>query len=87
MLHWSVCFKGWNVFIFSLLQTDKTFYVLRGMAKYSEYRIRVEAVGPNGPGLSSDSVTVRTFSDIPSGSPTNVRLLLNVFLYSSRHVL
>ncbi|TKR96940.1 hypothetical protein L596_010884 [Steinernema carpocapsae] len=51
----------------------KTSYVLHGMEKDTEYEIRVEPVGANGPGLTSDVLVVRTYSDEPSGPPINVR--------------
>ncbi|VDN01816.1 unnamed protein product [Thelazia callipaeda] len=51
----------------------KTSYTLHGMEKYVEYIIRVEAEGVNGAGLSSESVIVRTLSDLPSQPPDNVQ--------------
>ena len=51
----------------------KTSYVLHDLDKDSEYSIRVEAESSNGVGPSSDSIVVRTFTDVPSGSPLNVR--------------
>uniref|UniRef100_A0A183ELR1 Fibronectin type-III domain-containing protein n=1 Tax=Gongylonema pulchrum TaxID=637853 RepID=A0A183ELR1_9BILA len=51
----------------------KTSYTLHGMDKYVEYSIRVEAEGVNGAGLSSEPVTVRTLSDLPSEAPSDVR--------------
>ncbi|VDM41037.1 unnamed protein product [Toxocara canis] len=51
----------------------KTSYTLHGMDKYVEYVIRVEAEGANGAGLSSEPVTVRTLSDLPSMPPSDVR--------------
>uniref|UniRef100_A0A0M3HY64 Neogenin n=1 Tax=Ascaris lumbricoides TaxID=6252 RepID=A0A0M3HY64_ASCLU len=51
----------------------KTSYTLHGMDKYVEYVIRVEAEGANGAGLSSEPITVRTLSDLPSMPPTDVR--------------
>lgn len=35
-----------------------TTYTLHGMDKFATYAIRVEAVGDNGPGLSSETVKV-----------------------------
>ncbi|VDO57459.1 unnamed protein product, partial [Onchocerca flexuosa] len=43
------------------------------MEKYVEYIIRVEAEGINGAGLSSEPITVRTLSDLPSLPPSDVR--------------
>uniref|UniRef100_A0A915Q3T3 Neogenin n=1 Tax=Setaria digitata TaxID=48799 RepID=A0A915Q3T3_9BILA len=51
----------------------KTSYTLHGMEKYVEYIIRVEAEGVNGAGLSSEPITVRTLSDLPSLAPGDVR--------------
>uniref|UniRef100_F1KRH1 Netrin receptor DCC n=1 Tax=Ascaris suum TaxID=6253 RepID=F1KRH1_ASCSU len=51
----------------------KTSYTLHGMDKYVEYVIRVEAEGANGAGLSSEPITVRTLSDLPSMPPADVR--------------
>lgn len=51
----------------------KTSYTLHGMEKYVEYMIRVEAEGTNGAGLSSEQVTVRTLSDLPSQAPGDVK--------------
>uniref|UniRef100_A0A158PQE6 Neogenin-like protein n=1 Tax=Brugia pahangi TaxID=6280 RepID=A0A158PQE6_BRUPA len=51
----------------------KTSYTLHGMEKYVEYIIRVEAEGVNGAGLSSEPITVRTLSDLPSLPPSDVR--------------
>ncbi|VDK77158.1 unnamed protein product [Litomosoides sigmodontis] len=50
-----------------------TSYTLHGMDKYVEYIIRVEAEGVNGAGLSSESIIVRTLSDLPSLPPSDVR--------------
>uniref|UniRef100_A0A0N5API7 Down syndrome cell adhesion molecule a n=1 Tax=Syphacia muris TaxID=451379 RepID=A0A0N5API7_9BILA len=55
------------------IMTTGTSYTLRGMLKYTQYKIRVEANGSNGSGLTSEVITVTTFSDVPSGSPLNVR--------------
>ncbi|VDK69307.1 unnamed protein product, partial [Onchocerca ochengi] len=51
----------------------KTSYTLHGMEKYVEYIIRVEAEGVNGAGLSSEPITIRTLSDLPSLPPSDVR--------------
>uniref|UniRef100_A0A914DW50 Neogenin n=1 Tax=Acrobeloides nanus TaxID=290746 RepID=A0A914DW50_9BILA len=52
----------------------KTSYTLHGMEKNTEYKIRVEAEGQNGAGLSSDTLNVRTLTDVPSSAPQNVRI-------------
>uniref|UniRef100_A0A0N4Z2C6 Down syndrome cell adhesion molecule-like protein Dscam2 n=1 Tax=Parastrongyloides trichosuri TaxID=131310 RepID=A0A0N4Z2C6_PARTI len=53
----------------------KTSHTLHGLAKNTEYRIRVEAEGKNGAGKSSDVLLVKTLSDIPSGKPFNVKAI------------
>ncbi|KAM3720689.1 Netrin receptor [Dirofilaria immitis] len=62
----------------------KTSYTLRGMEKYVEYIIRVEAEGVNGAGLSSEPIIVRTLSDLPSLPPSDVRA--EAFSTTSIHV-
>lgn len=49
-----------------------TAYTLHGMDKFATYAIRVEAVGENGPGLSTDPVQIRTQSDMPSAAPEGI---------------
>lgn len=44
------------------------------MEKNTEYKIRVEAEGQNGAGQTSDTLTIRTLSDVPSAAPQNVRV-------------
>uniref|UniRef100_A0A914WAK2 Neogenin n=1 Tax=Plectus sambesii TaxID=2011161 RepID=A0A914WAK2_9BILA len=54
------------------ITTSQTSYTLHGLDKFATYSFRVEAEGDNGPGLSSDSITVRTYSDAPSAPPRDV---------------
>ncbi|CAJ0930475.1 unnamed protein product, partial [Mesorhabditis belari] len=54
------------------ITVSSTEYTLHGMDKYTEYAIRVEAEGANGAGLSSDTITVRTLSDVPSSAPEEI---------------
>ena len=41
---------------------------------YTEYNIWVQAINENGPGASSNEITIRTYSDQPSQPPHNVTL-------------
>ncbi|CAI4226532.1 unnamed protein product [Auanema sp. JU1783] len=52
--------------------TSATTYTFHGMDKFTEYLIRVEADGDKGSGLSSDTVSVRTLSDIPREPPKQI---------------
>uniref|UniRef100_A0A0K0FGC5 Netrin receptor DCC (inferred by orthology to a human protein) n=1 Tax=Strongyloides venezuelensis TaxID=75913 RepID=A0A0K0FGC5_STRVS len=52
----------------------KTFHTLHGLARNTEYRIRVETEGKNGVGKSSDVLFIKTLSDVPSGRPFNIRV-------------
>ncbi|XP_022661897.1 neogenin-like isoform X2 [Varroa destructor] len=47
---------------------------LDNLTTFAEYTIWVNAVTPNGTGVSSSEVVARTFSDTPSESPQNVTL-------------
>lgn len=73
MISVSDSLAGLSYMWFLGLQMKKTSYTLHGMDKYVEYVIRVEAEGANGAGLSSEPITVRTLSDLPSMPPTDVR--------------
>ena len=47
---------------------------LRDLQKFTEYNFRVVAYNSNGPGMSTEEVSARTYSDVPDGPPVNVTL-------------
>ncbi|XP_061427038.1 LOW QUALITY PROTEIN: neogenin-like [Lethenteron reissneri] len=47
-------------------------FVAHGLKRFTEYSFRVVAFNRHGPGLSSEDVTARTLSDVPSAPPQNV---------------
>ncbi|KAM9312597.1 neogenin [Gastrophryne carolinensis] len=49
-------------------------YTANGLKKFTEYTFRVVAINKHGPGVSTQDVTVRTFSDVPSAAPQNLTL-------------
>ncbi len=51
-----------------------TEHVLDGLEKYAEYSFRLVAYNNNGPGMSTEEIVARTFSDVPSEHPQNVTL-------------
>ncbi|CAD5210238.1 unnamed protein product [Bursaphelenchus xylophilus] len=51
----------------------KPAYTLHGLDKNADYGVRVESVGPDNQGKSSELLTFRTLSDIPDGPPLNVK--------------
>lgn len=54
--------------------TSDTKYTLYGLKKFTDYSFWVVAYNQNGPGLNTEEVTARTFSDFPSDTPQNVTL-------------
>lgn len=51
----------------------KTSYILHDLDKDTEYVVRVEAFTANGGGPSSESIVLRTLTDVPTKAPENVK--------------
>ncbi|TRY86402.1 hypothetical protein DNTS_025358, partial [Danionella cerebrum] len=47
-------------------------HTMTGLRKFMEYSFRVVAFNKHGPGVSTEDVSVRTYSDVPSAPPQNV---------------
>ncbi|XP_017333677.1 neogenin 1a isoform X3 [Ictalurus punctatus] len=47
-------------------------YTMSGLKKFTEYNFRVVAHNKHGPGVSTEDVSVRTYSDVPSAAPQNM---------------
>ncbi|KAF7243984.1 Netrin receptor DCC [Varanus komodoensis] len=56
------------------IEVDNLSYKLEGLKKFTEYTLRFLAYNRYGPGVSTDDLTVRTLSDVPSAMPQNVSL-------------
>ncbi|XP_023215993.1 neogenin-like isoform X2 [Centruroides sculpturatus] len=56
------------------ITTSDTKYTLYGLKKYTDYNFWIVAYNQNGPGMNTEEVTARTFSDFPSDTPQNVTL-------------
>ncbi|XP_030630781.1 neogenin [Chanos chanos] len=49
-------------------------YTMTGLKKFTVYSFRVVAYNKHGPGVSTEDITVRTLSDVPSAPPQNLTL-------------
>ncbi|XP_072516424.1 neogenin 1a isoform X8 [Salminus brasiliensis] len=47
-------------------------YTMTGLKKFTEYSFRVVAHNKHGPGVSTEDVSVRTYSDVPGAPPQNL---------------
>ncbi|XP_056881285.1 neogenin 1a isoform X10 [Takifugu flavidus] len=56
------------------VDVDGQSYTMTGLRKNTEYNFRVVANNKHGPGVSTDDITVRTLSDVPSAPPQNLTL-------------
>uniref|UniRef100_A0A8B9RLD7 Neogenin 1a n=1 Tax=Astyanax mexicanus TaxID=7994 RepID=A0A8B9RLD7_ASTMX len=61
---------------FCLLRTDVEVsglsYTMTGLKKFTDYSFRVVAYNKHGPGVSTEDVSVRTYSDVPGAPPQNM---------------
>lgn len=54
------------------VMTSHTSHLIHGLKPYTEYSVWIVAFNDNGPGTSTEEVTARTWSDVPSDTPQNV---------------
>ena len=52
--------------------TSHTSHLIHGLKPYTEYSVWAVALNEKGPGTSTEEITVRTRSDVPSDTPRNL---------------
>ncbi|XP_059393321.1 neogenin 1a isoform X10 [Carassius carassius] len=54
------------------LEVNTLSYSMTGLKKFTDYSFRVVAYNKHGPGVSTEDISVRTYSDVPSAPPQNM---------------
>lgn len=72
-MFYSFCFQG-DSDEEHKIETKFEEFELTGLAKFTDYNVWVVAANENGDGASTEELTVRTLSDVPSEPPQNVTL-------------